>query len=254
MMVLPLPEGWFSANAEQAKRLLDELHRELPPNHVLYGVRVETFAHRDDATDDVLFRHVDEPTRFTSVHLTWLGREDIDRHHPSVTFDGTFDAFVAAETPPRLVQPSAAYERSYVAAEVEFGRDVASFAAVLQRIADDRAGIDLKPGFVAATDLWLVDGAEYIGRVSIRHELTEQLRVIGGHIGYAIRPSRRREGHGTRILQLALPHARALRIDPALATCDVTNIASKKIIERAGGVLATDVPQDIKLRFWIPCS
>src|ERR1700685_1451945 len=104
-----LPEGWFSADPEQAKRLLDELQRELRPGHVLYGVRLETFAHRDDATDDVLFRHVDEPTRFTNVHLTWLGREEIDRHHPSVTFDGPFDAFIASETAPRLVLPSEAY-------------------------------------------------------------------------------------------------------------------------------------------------
>jgi predicted acetyltransferase len=44
------------------------------------------------------------------------------------------------------------------------------------------------PGRVPQTTLWWVDGAEYLGRVGIRHRLTPALRERGGHIGYDVRP------------------------------------------------------------------
>jgi predicted acetyltransferase len=149
-----------------------------------------------------------------------------------------------------LTLPDARYEASFVAAAREAGREPAPFAALLQQLADRRAGIALPPGWVAASTYWLVEGAEYLGTVSIRHELTDSLRLVGGHIGYEIRPSRRRQGLGTRMLALALPRARELGIDPALITCDTTNVASRRIIEHAGGRL--DSASDGKLRFWVP--
>ncbi len=97
MAPYPLPVGWFRATTQEAKRLLDELHRELPLGHVLHGVALEVFAHRDGATDDALFRHVHDPDRFTVVHLTWLGRTEIDTDHPGVEVDGSFDDFLAYE-------------------------------------------------------------------------------------------------------------------------------------------------------------
>jgi hypothetical protein len=72
-----------------------ELQRELPPGHVLTGRAVETFAWRKGAIDDVLFRHWDEPERFTVIHLSWLGRTEINADHPTVEFDGTFAEFLA---------------------------------------------------------------------------------------------------------------------------------------------------------------
>jgi hypothetical protein len=86
-----------------------ELQRELPPGHVLTGRAVETFAWREGATDDVMFRHTDEPERFTVIHLSWLGRTEINAEHPTVEFDGTFSEFLAEKrrlyglTPPEDV-------------------------------------------------------------------------------------------------------------------------------------------------------
>ena len=105
------------------------------------------------------------------------------------------------------------------------------------------------PGFVPDTVLWLRDGATFIGRTSVRHELTEMLREIGGHIGYDVRPSYRRRGHGTEMLRQALPIARRLGIDPALVTCDVDNIGSRRVIEANGGRLEDE--RLGKLRFWV---
>ena len=53
-------------------------------------------------------------------------------------------------------------------------------------------------GWVPGCYLWIVeDGEEVLGRISLRHELTPWLLEVGGHIGYAVRPSRAapRGGH-----------------------------------------------------------
>ena len=60
----------------------------------------------------------------------------------------------------------------------------------------------------------------------------------------------RRRGHATAMLQSALPVAHGLGIDPALVTCDLTNLASRRVIEAAGGVPAQTMGN--KLRFWVP--
>ncbi|GIJ43279.1 hypothetical protein Val02_01650 [Virgisporangium aliadipatigenens] len=105
---------------------------------------------------------------------------------------------------------------------------------------------------VPDTTLWWVDGVVYLGRVSIRHRLSERLRLVGGHIGYDVRPSARRRGHATAMLRAALPVARGLGIDSALVTCDVTNVASRRVIEANGGVLEDE--REGTLRYWVSTS
>jgi predicted acetyltransferase len=105
-------------------------------------------------------------------------------------------------------------------------------------------------GWVTGTYLWMVDDAEVVGRISLRHALTPWLLEVAGHIGYAVRPSARRRGHATRALGLMLPIAAAHGITDALVTCDEGNLGSRAAIEANGGVL-----EDVRggrLRFWIP--
>lgn len=107
----------------------------------------------------------------------------------------------------------------------------------------------LAPGWVrASTRYWAEDG-ELIGRVNIRHELTERLRREGGHIGYIVRPSYRRQGHATRLLAASLPLAADLDIGSALLTTDEANLGSIRAIESNGGVLQ-DVLDGTR-RYWI---
>lgn len=97
--------------------------------------------------------------------------------------------------------------------------------------------------------LWITHDDAIIGFLRFTYELNDFLREVGGHIGYSVRPSRRREGHASRALGLALDRARARGIDRVLVTCDTDNVASARTIESQGGVLE-DV-RDGKRRYWI---
>lgn len=172
-----------------------------------------------------------------------------------------------------LILPTTEYKTSFIEAVKEYQehpdtdlrslqyRDLsiaeleADFGGYVEKIKSNARGENLPEGWVPSTVFWLVDGGEFLGRVSIRHRLTEHLEKIGGHIGYDIRPSQRGKGHGNTILALALLKAQELGISRALLTCDETNIISRKVIEKNGGVFedhATDPATGVnKLRFWI---
>lgn len=88
----------------------------------------------------------------------------------------------------------------------------------------------------AMTLLWWTDGTDYLGRISIWHQLTGGL-ADNGHIGYDVRPSARGRGHATAMLAAALPVVGKLGIDPALVTVRARNTASRRVIEANGGRL-----------------
>ena len=123
------------------------------------------------------------------------------------------------------------------------------FATLVGDLLADRSDIPETSSMVAHTALWWMDRHRWLGRVSIRHELTVGLWEVGGHIGYSVRPSDRSRGHATAILAASLPYAANLGIDEVLVTCDVDNVASRKTIEANGGVL--DDERHGKLRYWI---
>ncbi|MFE7114896.1 GNAT family N-acetyltransferase [Streptomyces sp. NPDC057654] len=124
------------------------------------------------------------------------------------------------------------------------------FAGYIRMLADGMAGES--QGWSAVTTLWYVEGDEYLGRLSVRHRLTPELLELGGHIGYGVRPSARRRGHATGMLRASLPVSHSLGIDPVLVTCDVGNIASRRVIEACGGELEDE--RGGKLRYWIATS
>lgn len=97
--------------------------------------------------------------------------------------------------------------------------------------------------------LWWVHNDQYIGRVRINLTLNESLLEFGGHIGYDVRPSARRQGHATALLGEALRVAHNLGVATALLTCAPENTASRRVIERNGGSLR-DVSSAGRLRYW----
>ncbi|MCD4671821.1 MAG: GNAT family N-acetyltransferase [Anaerolineaceae bacterium] len=143
-------------------------------------------------------------------------------------------------------------EKRYAELLPQLERD---FTRYVQRLEMDAAGIDLPEGYVPQSTFWSVEDHDLIGVIRIRHKLTPWLKQIGGHIGYDIRPTRRRKGYGTRQLQLALEKLRDWRWTKALITCNDNNIASARIIEANGGKLWDVIhpesePTPIR-RYWI---
>lgn len=166
-----------------------------------------------------------------------------------------------------FAEPDIRFHESYVAAfrefrtldatpspfvqhELELIESPAAFAAFVDELRADPLPDTPRPDWkVPQTTLWWVDGGEFIGRLAIRHSLTPALRKIGGHIGYDVRPSRRREGHASRMLAAALPVAASLGLSAVLLTCDDDNVGSRKVIEKNGGIL--EGVDDDKRRYWI---
>jgi len=111
-----------------------------------------------------------------------------------------------------------------------------------------------EPGFVCNSTFWLVNNDDKIvGTSNIRHKLNDKLLIEGGHIGYGIRPTFRRMGYATKILELSLKEAAKFGIKKALVTCNKSNTGSKKAILKNGGIFRKEqiVDGKISLSFWI---
>jgi predicted acetyltransferase len=170
---------------------------------------------------------------------------------------------------PQLILPTARLRVPFLEADAEFraeGRENEDLDPVLAaqgtaEAFDDYlrilalAAVDWavpRIGRVPETTFWWVEGESYIGALRIRPRLDEGLRRYGGHIGYEVRPGSRRRGHASAMLDAALPLALRMGIECALLTCDVDNVPSRRVIERAGGLLWQRDEQ--KLRYWLPTS
>lgn len=99
-----------------------------------------------------------------------------------------------------------------------------------------RNGLDLKKGQVPYTVYWLIDGKKFIGTLRLNKKLNKRLRIRGGNIGYVIRPTEIRKGYGKEILRLGLLKARIQGLKKVYIDCRENNVASKKIIEKNGGI------------------
>lgn len=92
-------------------------------------------------------------------------------------------------------------------------------------------------GSVRDSIYWGLSGKDVVGRISFRHELNDNLRVYGGHIGYEVRPSFRRKGVAKEMLRQMLEMPKVQGAGKILLTCDPANVGSNKTILANGGVL-----------------
>ncbi|MGO8683834.1 MAG: GNAT family N-acetyltransferase [Thermoleophilia bacterium] len=184
---------------------------------------------------------------------------------------------------PRLASPAASCHRSFLVALNEYHsegllhrklpaellRDPAEFAryvaalradaetpgeafAYVTRLIGTQPYAPPSDGWVPQTILWWLHGDEYLGRLNIRHRLSRDLRRRGGHIGYEVRPGARRQGHATAMLAAVLPLAAELGINPARVDCAISNVASRRVIEKNGGILVEE--RDSSLHFRVPTA
>ncbi|HWR66718.1 MAG TPA: GNAT family N-acetyltransferase [Bellilinea sp.] len=149
---------------------------------------------------------------------------------------------------------SAAGEPRHAHITVEMTQE--EYTELLRKQKANSQGEHLPPGRVPETVFFLVrDGSYVIGSSRLRHTLTPSLENEGGHIGYDIRPLQRGKGYATLLLNLVLEEARRLGLSRVLVTCDETNIASARVIEKNGGKLIDKVAAEeggqLVRRYWI---
>lgn len=183
----------------------------------------------------------------------------------------------------QIVRPDARYQRSYLAATDEFAgaqrdgdgdmtqeadpatgfagfaftreglEDPDEFRRFVQcRRAEELPETPRQSGRVPCTFLWVVEGDEYLGSIAFRHELNDFLLTEGGHIGYSIRPSARRQGHASTALRQTLELAAEMGHDHVLLTCSEDNAASRAVIEGVDGEYE-DSRRGTR-RYWVPTA
>lgn len=82
-----------------------------------------------------------------------------------------------------------------------------------------------------------VNDNKIIGMINIRLMLNENLKKLGGHIGYSVRPTERQKGYNKVNLYLGLGVCQKYGIKDAMLTCYKDNIASSKTMKALGGTL-----------------
>lgn len=129
-------------------------------------------------------------------------------------------------------------------------RDWRDYDRWLGNMRDRHNGTNLPPRFVRENFYLCYDGPALVGVFNLKFELNDFLLNYGGHIGYAVRPSLRRRGYATRMLQQGLEISRQFGLGRVLCVCDDDNEASEKVIRKNGGVLENRI-YDPEEKVWI---
>jgi predicted acetyltransferase len=89
----------------------------------------------------------------------------------------------------------------------------------------------------------LYDRDTHIGMLQIRHKPGRR-EVVPPHMAtniyYEIDKNYRQKGYGTKLLELGLVEAKRIGLHELFLGCMEDNVASKKIIERNGGIFVAE--------------
>ena len=131
----------------------------------------------------------------------------------------------------------------------------ASIKDAVEQLRNWSEGVGLNDGWVPCSTLFWEEDHVLKGVINIRHHLSPGLEAHGGHIGYAVSPSHRKQGIATAMLSAGLGVCQQLDITRALVTCDCDNRGSWRTIERNGGILERESwnpeLQRMTRRYWI---
>lgn len=151
----------------------------------------------------------------------------------------------------RLVKPTAGMERAAEEFKEEFfaaGERVINGSALLDKLeygewlvhAEKSSRGAAGEGWVRADTFFAVDERNRIvGIIDFRHNLNNAfLAEFGGHVGYAVRPSERKKGYCTQMLNAIKAYASENGIGQLMLSCYKDNTASLKTMLRCGGRVA----------------
>ncbi len=149
-----------------------------------------------------------------------------------------------------LITPTVEFEQSYRSYIDELGSaerypftldfEFDDFRALVARLNNCSSGVDLPDGSVPHTTFWLIEDGEIVGVSNLRHRMTERLRLLGGHIGFGVRPSAQGRGVAKELLKQTLSQAKRRGISRVLVICLKDNVASSRVIEANGGTLESE--------------
>ncbi|MBQ9123397.1 MAG: GNAT family N-acetyltransferase [Lachnospiraceae bacterium] len=74
-----------------------------------------------------------------------------------------------------------------------------------------------------------------VGCMQVHHVLNEQMKNITGHVGYSVRPSERRKGYATKMLEKAKDYLGSFGFSEIYLSCLPENEASRRTILANGG-------------------
>jgi len=155
-----------------------------------------------------------------------------------------------------LIEPTTDLRDSWLAAQREHAEidghtevwglsieELESHGSIAGLIESMRFMPDTAPGL--ASEWWWVEQTDagerrYIGRVVLRPEPAP----YEGHLHVAVRPSRRRQGHGTRALEAALPIAAGRGFLSVVLAVPRRNEAARRLVLRLGATPLAQGPVD----------
>jgi len=167
----------------------------------------------------------------------------------------------------KLVKPCIKYKKEYIEMIEEWKsaeekivpasirKDYSNFNKMIKEFQNEEKGL-VKEGVIPSTTYWGYDEetGKIVGAVNIRHYLNKAFMKNGGNIGDGIRPSERRKGYATKMINLALEKCKNLGIEKVLMVCYKDNVGSVKSIKNNGGILENEIPANngkIDQRYWI---
>lgn len=93
-------------------------------------------------------------------------------------------------------------------------------------------GKQLPVGWAPISTYFCIESGLILGSIRVRHGTNEYIENVSGHIGYETLAHARGKGIATKMLNWVLNNVIEHNV---IITCDESNVASRKVIEKCGG-------------------
>lgn len=115
-----------------------------------------------------------------------------------------------------------------------------NFEEWYQELQNNKNKEKLPKEYSTQTTYLVIEENKIIGILNARWEKVSVLMLFGGLIGYSIRPKYRGKGYANEMLKLGIDKFKEKGINEILISCKDFNIASKKVIEKNGGIFVRE--------------
>lgn len=125
------------------------------------------------------------------------------------------------------------------AENLAYGLNYDEFKNHLEKLICDENRVLDNDGTPTTTYIMYVDNYP-VGDISIRTKINDYWMKYSGNIFYKVRPSERKKGYATKMLELALDECKKMGFSEVFLQSSDGNIGSAKTIENNGGILLCD--------------